>query len=354
MIDIVNALTGDVLTSVDLDETVEVLPQLRVHFWQEFCRPPFSVAFTSGHNMLHDSAVLRDIDPMNGIAAALLPIVSSWARDLEEAVRCNNPHETMTILKRGQDPNALVLNVDDGRLESPLVVGLKRNSAAAVQVLLQGRADPNLATGRRRPLFFAVECADPSSTDLLDLLLRHGANPNIADAFTSPIELASMKSQVDMVKLLLHAGANPLQVGMEWDNAFISAEPEGSTLRLIMDSCWGRITAQDIIFRHFSILDDFVPSQDIRFASKGCYFQVAYYHPLPLARRLCLSLDAYGGSCPFKHENEARFFLFQLMTADVLILFSLYGKVLLVLVWTLVYYNIWLTEITLCIIRVKL
>ena len=104
MIDIVNALTGDVLTSVDLDETLEVLPQLRVHFWQEFCRPPFSVAFTSGHNMLHDSAVLRDIDPMNGIAAALLPIASSWARDLEEAVRCDNPHETVAILKRGQDP----------------------------------------------------------------------------------------------------------------------------------------------------------------------------------------------------------------------------------------------------------
>ena len=86
--------------------------------------------------MLHGSAVLRDIDPMNGVAAALLPIVSSWARDLEEAVRCSNPLETVTVLKRGQDPNALVLNVD-GRFESPLLVDLKTNSAVAVQVLLQ-------------------------------------------------------------------------------------------------------------------------------------------------------------------------------------------------------------------------
>ena len=61
---------------------------------------------------------------------------TSWARDLEEAVRCNNPLETVTVLKRGQYPNALVLNVD-GRFESPLLVDLKTNSAAAVQVLLQ-------------------------------------------------------------------------------------------------------------------------------------------------------------------------------------------------------------------------
>jgi len=42
----------------------------------------------------------------------------------------------VTVLKSGQDPNALVLNVDGG-FESPLLVDLKTNSAAAVQVLLQ-------------------------------------------------------------------------------------------------------------------------------------------------------------------------------------------------------------------------
>lgn len=303
--DIANALTGDVITSVDLDDIVEVLPQLRVHFWEKFRRPPFSVAFTSGHNMLHDADVTRNIDPVNGIAAALAPIVSSWGKELEEAVRGNDPQETMAILKRGQDPNALVFNINDNRIESPLLVGLRTASSAAVQVLLQGRADPNFATGRQRPLLFAVQCADPSATDVLELLLRHGADPNIADGWISPIELASMKNNLNMVKLLLEAGANPLQVGAEWDNSFISAEPESSTLRLIMDNCWSRIMPQDVIFRHFNVLDDFVPSCDIRFASKGCYFQVAYYHPLPLARRLCLPRDAYGGACPVKHGSEA-------------------------------------------------
>ena len=118
------------------------LPQLWVRFWQG--RPPFCVAFASGHNMLHDSAVLRDMDPMNGVAATLLPkrnVIlgqrSGGSCPLQQFSR-NHDH-----YKRGQDPNALVFNVD-GRFES-----LKRNSAAAVQVLLQGRADPNLATGRR-------------------------------------------------------------------------------------------------------------------------------------------------------------------------------------------------------------
>ena len=113
-----------------------------VGFWQG--RPPFCVAFASGHNMLHDSAVLRDMDPMNGVAATLLPkrnVIlgqgSGGSCPLQQFSR-NHDH-----YKRGQDPNALVFNVD-GRFES-----LKRNSAAAVQVLLQGRADPNLATGRR-------------------------------------------------------------------------------------------------------------------------------------------------------------------------------------------------------------
>ena len=118
------------------------LPQLWVRFWQG--RPPFCVAFASGHNMLRDSAVLRDMDPMNGVAATLLPkrnVIlgqrSGGSCPLQQFSR-NHDH-----YKRGQDPNALVFNVD-GRFES-----LKRNSAAAVQVLLQGRADPNLATGRR-------------------------------------------------------------------------------------------------------------------------------------------------------------------------------------------------------------
>ena len=100
--------------------------------------------------MLRDSAVLRDMDPMNGVAATLLPkrnVIlgqrSGGSCPLQQFSR-NHDH-----YKRGQDPNALVFNVD-GRFESPLVVGLKGNSAAAVQVLLQGRrADPNLATGRR-------------------------------------------------------------------------------------------------------------------------------------------------------------------------------------------------------------
>ena len=66
------------------------------------------------------------------------------------------------------------------------------------------------------------------------MLLRHGANHNIAYAYASPIELASMKSQLDVVKLLLQAGANPLQVGMERVNAFMSVEPESSH----SDSLW--------------------------------------------------------------------------------------------------------------------
>ena len=113
---------------------------------------------------------------------------------------------------------------------------------------------------------FAVQSADPSSADLLDLLLRHGANHNIAYAYASPIELASMKSQLDVVKLLLQAGANPLQVGMDRVNAFMSVEPESSH----GDSLWrtaGHITAQDIIFRHLSILDDFL--WDVIYSANG-------------------------------------------------------------------------------------
>lgn len=122
MINLVNVLTGDVVTSVDLDETVEVLLATSGPLLAGVLPPPFSMGFTSAHNMLHDSAVLRGIDPMKGVAGGICPLQqSSRNRDL---------------LKRGQDPNALVLNVD-GRFESPLLVDLKTNAAAAVQVLLQ-------------------------------------------------------------------------------------------------------------------------------------------------------------------------------------------------------------------------
>ena len=113
------------------------------------------------------------------------------------------------LLTRGADPN---LAAPDG--------GLRPLDAAELQcdvmkVLLEHGADPNLLfAGNSTALLEALRSDDvDDKAALLTVLLEHEADPNKADPETgeTPLMIAALAVEVDLVKLLLEHGADVTQ-----------------------------------------------------------------------------------------------------------------------------------------------
>ena len=114
------------------------------------------------------------------------------------------------LLTRGADPN---LAAPDG--------GLRPLDAASLhyevmKVLLEHGANPNLPfDGDRTALLEALRSDDvDDKAALLTVLLEHEADPNKADPETgeTPLMIAALAVEVDLVKLLLEHGADVTQV----------------------------------------------------------------------------------------------------------------------------------------------
>jgi ankyrin repeat protein len=83
---------------------------------------------------------------------------------------------------------------------TPLIYAINRNDTERVQLLLQLRADPK--KGKYFPLAVAVK-----NTTILSLLIESGAN--VPEELNKTLLLAISEKQVQAVKILVQAGANP-------------------------------------------------------------------------------------------------------------------------------------------------
>ena len=74
------------------------------------------------------------------------------------------------------------------------------------QILLKHGADPNLADGNGNlPLLLAVSTSNPPATKLL---LQHGANPNLAgENGHTPLSIAQTQHNEEIISILLEHGA---------------------------------------------------------------------------------------------------------------------------------------------------
>lgn len=106
------------------------------------------------------------------------------------------------LLKFFADPN-----VRDGTGQTPLHLAVQSGDPVKVATLLAAGAAPNIVERQgRTPLYFAVERAATSGhTELVEMLLRNGANPLIKSrGGTSSIALAvGLGSNTPLVELLL-------------------------------------------------------------------------------------------------------------------------------------------------------
>ncbi|XP_037830664.1 cyclin-dependent kinase 4 inhibitor B [Kryptolebias marmoratus] len=93
-------------------------------------------------------------------------------------------------------------------LQDDLTTAAAKGDAAGVEALLRKGADVNVENsfGRR-----AIQVMMMGSTAVASILLRHQADPNVADRSTgtSPLHDAAREGFTDTVKLLLQAQADP-------------------------------------------------------------------------------------------------------------------------------------------------
>lgn len=60
------------------------------------------------------------------------------------------------------------------------------------------------------PIYYAIDISENGFPDILEVMLRHGADVNISDSFgVTPLHLASYKGQDDNVEILLKHKADP-------------------------------------------------------------------------------------------------------------------------------------------------
>ncbi|KAL8272555.1 hypothetical protein Esti_003554 [Eimeria stiedai] len=98
-------------------------------------------------------------------------------------------------------------NVEDKGGKTPLFAAASLGNVAAVKLLLDKGAHVNAeAEGGNTPLHEAVYAG---KTDAVKLLLTHGATVNKVSSLGTPVQIAAVTLQVEILKLLLEAGADP-------------------------------------------------------------------------------------------------------------------------------------------------
>lgn len=152
------------------------------------------------------------------------------------AIRANNVAEVQKLLAAGADANQVDADVSNilfdfkRRITDQTVYRQGRNwqeQAEARRLAFEAALTPEMREEQARRAGFAARLDDRLSartpltlavslghTDIVNLLLERGANPELAtidkyDRETRPIEIAVEKGDVNMVRVLLERGASP-------------------------------------------------------------------------------------------------------------------------------------------------
>lgn len=97
---------------------------------------------------------------------------------LHIAVDCKHIPIIEFLISQGADLHAI------GRMGTPLAVAIRRGHLDMAEYLLQKKASPDLGDGIRSPLYMAmIEAPENKKFDLVYLLLKSNADPNIKNPF---------------------------------------------------------------------------------------------------------------------------------------------------------------------------
>lgn len=163
---------------------------------------------------IHRAAAAGDTAAIAAMLAADSTLVE--ARDdrgrtpLQAAVLAGQDETVRLLLKRGADPNARDERTDQAAVDYAFLTESQRGGATMTRLLLSRGAtfDPNAAVrGPVKRLDVAVVFGN---LDMVRLLLDAGADPNGPTGYPmKPLASAASRGHAEIVRVLLEAGADP-------------------------------------------------------------------------------------------------------------------------------------------------
>lgn len=127
---------------------------------------------------------------------------------LHEATKYRHTDIVESLLQKAADVNAMD-NHGETPLHAAVFQGLSPGAVQdMVQLLLDNRADPNVPTKRNNKLLLHYAAA-AGNVDMVDRLLRHGADPKHVWDTVTPLHMAASRGCTRVVELLLVALASP-------------------------------------------------------------------------------------------------------------------------------------------------
>jgi len=187
--------------------------------------------------------------PVKPIAVALLFILAAGvltAQSVNDALRQEaerwqpDPKAVRALIARGADPNAVSADGETPLIAAVTVVG--GDNLAAMRVLLASGADPNVRAGNTTALCEAIANSSSgplSSDDMVVLLLRHGADPNLRCRLGDPpLDGAIMRRSDNQVAMLIGAGARITDLDRDGQPMIVKAAIYGppSIIRRLLEA----------------------------------------------------------------------------------------------------------------------
>lgn len=132
-------------------------------------------------------------------------------------------------LERGVDINALYSTEHMSEIRGTLLqAAIKGGSVSAVQMLLDAGADLELISEDETAICTAIR---EDNCDMFHLLLLHGANPSPPGIRITPLAIAAVRGDLDMIRSLITAGAEVDRLSRKPDP--FPVEPNGMATPLL-------------------------------------------------------------------------------------------------------------------------
>ena len=137
----------------------------------------------------------------------------TFPRRLTDACRDGDTETVTELLRSGADfINAATALAPDGTPTTPLLIAIMHDRLDVAQLLIDARADLNVACGPTKETALHVSCTR-AKAEATKLLIDSGAELNPADKLgRSPLFMAALAGQAECLALMIEAGADLEQV----------------------------------------------------------------------------------------------------------------------------------------------
>lgn len=181
---------------------------------------PIALVSASNDGVVHDPSDRPGANIGLDINAKVNGVTALFAAVCRDTV---NSDIVRLLLSHGASPSTLCTH-----LRTPLFISILRwHSDAAAQMLSSALCDPDVLCTKQRVTALHVAVAE-GRTDLIAILLRHGASPNVlSPEFGTPLHVAAARNHCNCARLLLASNVDINALTNDGESPLIVAARKG-------------------------------------------------------------------------------------------------------------------------------